>query len=64
MPDDIQSGEYSTDSGGEDALYNSDGDPNLLNSNRNGDGQWLNRAATPSFWKTKACITPSGVSRD
>src|SRR3989344_2787244 len=24
------------------ALYNSDGDPNLLNANRNDDGRWLN----------------------
>ena len=26
----------------DDASCNSDGDPNLLNANRNGDGRWLN----------------------
>lgn len=29
--------------GGTDGtLYSTDGDPNLLGANRNGDGQWLN----------------------
>ena len=42
MPDSIQSGEYSMGSGIDGASYNSDGDPNVLNANRNDDGQWLN----------------------
>ena len=42
MPNKIQSQEYSRDSGTDDVSYNSDGDPNLLNANRNDDGQWLN----------------------
>jgi hypothetical protein len=42
MPDSIQLGEYSMGSGIEGTSYNSDGDPNVLNANRNDDGQWLN----------------------
>jgi hypothetical protein len=42
MPDSIQLGEHSMSSGMGGASYNSDGDPNVLNANRNDDGQWLN----------------------
>jgi hypothetical protein len=42
MSDSIQLGEYSMSSGIGGASYNSDGDPNVLNANRNDDGQWLN----------------------
>lgn len=42
MPHKIQPGEYSKGSGMDDILYNSDGNPNLLGTNRNDDGSWLN----------------------
>jgi hypothetical protein len=42
MPNKIQLEEYSTGSGKEGMSCNSDGDPNLLNANRNDDGRWLN----------------------
>jgi len=42
MPNKIQLGEYSMSSGTEGISHNSDGDPNLLNTNRNDDGRWLN----------------------
>jgi len=42
MPNKIQPKEYSKGGGMEGILYNSDGDPKLLNANRNGDGCWLN----------------------
>lgn len=44
MPNKIQLREYSTSSGKEGMSLNSDGDPNLLNANRNDDGHWLNTA--------------------
>lgn len=44
MPNKIQLGEYSTGSGMGGIPRNSDGDPNLLNANRNDDGQRLNTA--------------------
>lgn len=44
MPNAIQLGEHSTGSGKESMSCDSDGDPNLLNANRNDDGQWLNTA--------------------
>lgn len=34
--------EYSKGGDTDDVLYNSDGDLNLLNANRNDNGQWLN----------------------
>jgi hypothetical protein len=40
MPNKIQPGEYSMGGGMGGIPYNSDGDPNLLNVNR--DGRWLN----------------------
>jgi hypothetical protein len=42
MPDSIQPGEYSKGGGMDDIRRSSDGDPNLLGVNRNGDGRWLN----------------------
>lgn len=42
IPNSIQPGEYSMGGGTEGASYISDGNPNVLNSNRNDDGQWLN----------------------
>jgi hypothetical protein len=42
MPNKIQLKEYSMSSGLGDISYNSDGDPNLLNVNRNDNGSWLN----------------------
>lgn len=42
MLDSIQLGEYSTSSGIDGVSYNSDGNPNVLNANRNDDGQWVN----------------------
>jgi hypothetical protein len=42
MPNTIQPQEHSRGSGTEDILYDSDGDPNLLDVNRNGGGRWLN----------------------
>lgn len=42
MPDSIQPREYSGGGGTDDISRNSDGDPNLLGANRNGDGRWLN----------------------
>ena len=42
MPDSIQPGENSKGGGWDDISRNSDGDLNLLNVNRNDDGQWLN----------------------
>ena len=42
MPDSIQPGEDSKGSGLDDTSRNSDGDLNLLNVNRSGNGQWLN----------------------
>ena len=44
MPNKIQLGEYSKSSGTDGIPRNSDGDPNLLNANRNDNGQWLNTA--------------------
>jgi hypothetical protein len=41
IPNSIQSGEHSTDGGAEGGVHVSDGDPNVLNSNRYGDGRWL-----------------------
>ncbi len=41
MPDSIQPGEYSMGGGTDDVSCDSDGDPNLLNSNRNDDGRRL-----------------------
>jgi hypothetical protein len=42
MPNSIQPPEYSKGSGTGGISRISDGDPNLLNANRNDDGQWLN----------------------
>ncbi len=42
MSNEIQLGEYSKGSDIGGISRNSDGDPNLLNANRNDDGQWLN----------------------
>jgi len=42
MPNKIQPREYSKGGGIESIPRNSDDDPNLLNANRNDDGQWLN----------------------
>lgn len=42
MPDSIQSREHSRGGDLDSVPCNSDGDPNLLNSNRNDDGRWLN----------------------
>ncbi len=42
MPNSIQPKEYSMGGGIDGTSYSSDGDPNVLNSNRNDDGQWLN----------------------
>lgn len=42
MPHKIQSWDYSRGGDVGDFLHNSDGDPNLLNANRNDDGAWLN----------------------
>jgi len=42
MPDSIQPREYSRGGGTDDISRNSDGDPNLLGTNRNGGGRWLN----------------------
>ena len=42
MPNKIQPREHSKGGGTEGISRNSDGDPNLLNANRNDDGQWLN----------------------
>lgn len=42
MSNKIQLEEYSTGSGKEGVSHNSDGDPNLLNVNRDDDGRWLN----------------------
>ena len=44
MPNTIQPGEHSTGGDLDGISRNSDGDPNLLNANRNDDGQWLNTA--------------------
>jgi hypothetical protein len=42
MPNSIQSGEHSTDGARDGVPHNSDGNPNVLYSNRNDDGQWVN----------------------
>ena len=42
MPNTIQPREYSKGSGLDDISYNSDGNPNLLNANRNGNGRYVN----------------------
>jgi hypothetical protein len=42
MLDSIQLGEHSTSSVIDGVSYNSDGNPNVLNANRNDDGQWVN----------------------
>lgn len=42
MPDQIQLQEYSRGGDVDDISCNSDGNPNLLNANRNDDGRWLN----------------------
>ncbi len=42
MPNSIQPREYSIGSGIDGHAHNSDGNPNVLNSNRNDDGRWLN----------------------
>ena len=42
MPNTIQPREYSRGGGTDDVSWNSDGDLNLLNANRNDDGRWLN----------------------
>ncbi len=38
----IQSGEYSMDGDVGGAAHVSDGNPNVLNANRNDDGRWVN----------------------
>lgn len=42
MPDSIQPREYSRGGDMDDISCDSDGNPNLLNANRNDDGRWLN----------------------
>ena len=42
MPDSIQLGEHSMSGGMGGTSYNSDGNPNVLNANRNDGGRWLN----------------------
>ena len=42
MPNKIQPKEYSMGSDKDDVPHNSDGNPNLLNSNRDDDGRRLN----------------------
>lgn len=42
MPNNIQPREYSKGGGNGGISRNSDGDPNLLNANRNDDSPWLN----------------------
>ena len=42
MPNTIQPRENSRGGGTEGILHISDGDPNLLNANRDDDGRWLN----------------------
>ncbi len=42
MPDSIQSGVCSTGSGTDGVAHDSDGNPNVLNANRNDDGRWVN----------------------
>ena len=42
MPNTIQPWEYSSGGGIDDILRNSDGNPNLLNANRNDGGRRLN----------------------
>ena len=45
IPNTIQLREYSMGGDTDGKAYVSDGNPNVLNSNRNDDGQWLN-----SYW--------------
>jgi len=42
MPNTIQPQEYSRGGEMDETFYISDGDPNVLNTNRNDDGRWLN----------------------
>ena len=42
MPDQIQIKEYSMSGETDGTPHFSDGDPNVLNSNRNDGGQWVN----------------------
>lgn len=42
MPNTIQPGEYSMGGGMDGASHASDGNPNVLNANRNDDGRWVN----------------------
>jgi len=42
MPNSIQPPDVSGGSGTDGAAHDSDGDPNLLELNRNDDGRWLN----------------------
>lgn len=42
IPDTIRPREYSTGGDTDGGIHGSDDDPNVLNANRNDDGQWLN----------------------
>ena len=42
MPDQIQPREHSKGGGTDGAAHDSDGNPNVLNANRNDDGRWVN----------------------